>query len=175
MTQNYVQYDLIDGTYRGSVFCSPVQAQEQLNEGVGMIAVSANPLTTSTVDGVPTITMNWDVIRNSVATNIDAQAEAFCQSYVTPGETQMIRYSRKEAEARAWLTDNNSLTPMLTMEAAATGVSVSTLADTVIQLADQWTAVMASVESKRIGAKQQLAGLTNIAEMAAVANINWSE
>ena len=175
MNNTYVQFDTQTGAYLGCMTCSEHQAVEQTRSSdTGMLKVRAAPLSTGLgQDGQPFFHFDWEIIRTAVAEDIDAKAEAFCQSYVTPGETQVARYMRKEAEARAWLLDNSAAIPMIAAEAAATGTTVADLVNLIIAKAEEWVSIMAAVESKRLAAKQSLAALTNIGEMAAVAEINW--
>lgn len=176
MLNTYVQFNKETGLYEGTVQCSEFQALEQFrNNDINLLKVPSNPLETGLEDGVPYARLNWDIIRAAIAEDIDAAAEKFCLSFITPGVTQAARYARKEAEARAWLVDNNSPIPLVQAEADALGVDVGSLITQIIAKADEWILVMAIVESKRLAAKQALAGLTNIGEMVAVTQINWLE
>lgn len=175
MQNTYVQFDLETGIYIGSMTCSPAMAVEQFKTGlIGMLKVEANPLETGFVDGVPYMNFNWEIIRKAIAEDIDAKAEAVCRSFVTPGETQIARYLRKEAEARAWLLDDQAPIPMVQAEAVALGKEIADLVNEIIAQADLWTAIMATVEAKRLSAKQSLETMTNIKEMVDASNIDWA-
>jgi hypothetical protein len=116
---------------------------------------------------------NLGVLRTFMWAQIDAAAESFCKSFVTPGETQMVRYQRKEAQARAYLADSNASVPMLEAEATATGVTVATLAATVVAIADAWGGIMDAVEGARIGAKKAVQDATGVHDIFQAAVVDW--
>lgn len=125
------------------------------------------------VNGATVLSLDLTLLRPVLYAQIDSAAEAFCKSFVTPGETQMVRYQRKEAQARAYLADSNASVPMLEAEAAATGVTVATLAATVVGLADAWGAIMDAVEGARIGAKKAVLDATTAPEAVLAAQVDW--
>jgi hypothetical protein len=133
----------------------------------------ASGITADVVNGMTVLGLNLALLRPVLYTRIDTEAEAFCKGFVTPGETQMVRYQRKEAQARAYLADNNATVPMLVAEATATGVTVATLAATVVGLADAWGAIMDAVEGARIGAKKAVLDATTAPEAVLAAQVDW--
>lgn len=117
---------------------------------------------------------NLAPIKAAALAKIDREAEAFCASFVTPGDTQMMRYKRKEEQARAWLADNDAPVPMLEAEAAGTGTTVAALVSVVIGLADQWNAIMDAVEAARLSAKTAASAATTPAAVETAAAVDWA-
>lgn len=133
----------------------------------------ASGVTREVVNGVTMIGLDLTVLRPALYARIDAEAEAFCKGFVTPGETQMVRYQRKEAQARAYLADSNASVPMLEAEATATGVTVATLAATVVAIADAWGGIMDVVEGARIGAKKAVLAAATAPDAVLAAQVDW--
>jgi hypothetical protein len=124
-------------------------------------------------DGDDTITADLGPLKIQAQARIDREAEAFCQTFVTPGETQMMRYKRKEDVARAWLADNETPVPGLQIEAAAMGVTVAELVSLILGLADQWNWIMDLVDAARVAAKTGVAAATTVADIAVAASVDW--
>ncbi|RXR28962.1 hypothetical protein [Sphingobium fluviale] len=133
----------------------------------------ASGITREIVNGSTVLSLDLTLLRPALYARIDAEAEAFCKDFVTPGETQMVRYQRKEAQARAYLADSNASVPMLEAEAAATGVIVATLAATVVAIADAWGGIMDVVEGARIGAKKAVLDAATAPEAVLAAQVDW--
>lgn len=130
-------------------------------------------ITTDVVNGLTVLGLDLALLRPALYARIDTAAEIFCKSFVTPGETQMVRYQRKEAQARAYLADSNASVPMLEAEAAATGVTVATLAATVVATADAWGTIMDTVEGARIGAKKAVLDAATAPEAVLASQVDW--
>lgn len=176
MAQTYVQYDKENGNFLGTIVCEPYYAaQDERENGYGLLPVAKDPLVRGFENGVPQFTIDWDLMRETAYKIVDERAEAYCLQYVTAGQTQMMRYKQKEEEARKWTADNNAAAPLLTAEANATNVPLADLVAQVLEMADAWVAIMARVESKRICAKQQIATSTNVLQMVYFANVSFEE
>lgn len=105
---------------------------------------------------------------------IDEQAEQARASVITIGSGQAMTYLRKEAEARAWLADNNSPVPFVEAEANATSRTIADVAQTIVEQADAWLAVGPRIEAARIAAKRAVSEAGTVAEMQSAASIDWA-
>jgi len=163
----WIVYDLASGAerWRGSGVTGAAAGQV-LPEGLGIVLVPSAALGGETLD--------LDVLRETAAASIDAQAEAMRQSILTPGAGQAMTYQRKEAEARAWSLDNDTITPFLSAEAGARGLTIADLAAEIIQLADAWVAVGAAIEGLRMGAKAAVGRAANLGAIVAAGKVDWS-
>ena len=163
----WIVYDLASGAerWRGSGVTGAAAGQV-LSEGLGIVLVPSAALGGETLD--------LDVLRETAAASIDAQAEAMRQSILTPGAGQAMTYQRKEAEARAWSLDNDTITPFLSAEAGARGLTIADLAAEIIQLADAWVAVGAAIEGLRMGAKAAVRRAANLGAIVAAGTVDWS-
>ncbi|PCG08681.1 hypothetical protein COA17_11025 [Sphingomonas ginsenosidimutans] len=104
---------------------------------------------------------------------IDAAAEAARMRFLTPGQGQAMTYQRKEAEARAWLVDNDVEAPFLAAEAAARGMTIAALAAEVVALADRWAVVGSTIEGLRMGAKAAVTAAGTRAAIEAATDVDW--
>ena len=163
----WVIYDLASGEerWRGSGSVGSA-AQQQLPEELGVVIVPQAALVGAVLD--------LDVLRDTAAASIDAQAEVVRQSILTPGAGQAMTYQRKEAEARAWSLDNDTTTPFLTAEAGARGMTIANLAAEIITLADAWVAIGAAIEGLRMGAKAAVNRAANLGAIVAAGKVDWS-
>jgi hypothetical protein len=162
----WIVYDTASGAerWRGSGVAGAAAGQV-LPEGLEIVLVPSAALEGETLD--------LDVLRTMAVELIDAGAEAVRQKYLTPGAGQAMTYQRKEAEARAWVVDNRTVTPFLTAEAPARGMTVAALADEIIDLADAWTAVGSAIEGMRMGAKAAVVRASNLGEIVAASKVDW--
>lgn len=85
-------------------------------------------------------------------------------------EVEIKTWDSQEGEARAWTADNNAATPTLSGIEKTRGKSVSYLAPKVIEKADQYRALAASVSGKRQALAGAVEAATTVAEVEA---INW--
>jgi len=163
----WIVYDLATGTerWRGSGVAGAAAGQV-LPEGLGIVLVPSAALEGETLD--------LNVLRNTAAASIDAQAEVIRQSILTPGAGQAMTYQRKEAEARAWSINNMTATPFLSAEAGAREMTIADLAAEIIKLADAWVAVGAAIEGLRMGAKAAVGRAPNLGAIVAAGRVNWS-
>lgn len=145
----------------------------QARDGMTLLECGPDTVQKTVANGATVITVDLVWLQQALRAKVDAEAEMFCKGFVTPGETQMVRYQRKEAQARAWLADNNASVPMLVAEAAATGVTVAALAAIVVATADAWGAIMDMVEGVRIGAKKEVTDATTVPEALAASLVDW--
>ena len=165
--EHWIVYDLASGEelWRGGGSIGSA-AQQQFPEGMGMVMVPAQVVRAPTLD--------LDALRDASAVKVDAEAEVIRQGVLTPGAGQAMTYQRKEAEARAWLIDNDTTTPFLTAEASARGMTIADLAAEIIQLADAWVAIGAAIEGLRMGAKAAVGRAANLGEIVAASKVDWS-
>jgi len=103
------------------------------------------------------------------AAQIDAIFEARALALAVP-EMKQRMHRRKEAEARALLTDPEADTPMLTAEAAQTGQTVAALSDAVLAKVAAAIAVDADREASRRGAKFAVREAATPAAMQTITN-----
>jgi hypothetical protein len=82
-------------------------------------------------------------------------------------------WSDQEDEARAWTENNKAPTPTLTGIAEARGVTVAYLVPKVIQKADQYRALAASVAGKRQGLEDDIAAALAAEDREALEAIEW--
>lgn len=170
----FIQIDGATGAYVGTGSCPTERLASQEVNGLMVFAFSGSePVVRTIVNGRTTIEVDLVWLKPALYARIDTAAEIFCKSFVTPGETQMVRYQRKEAQARAYLADSNASVPMLEAEAAATGVTVATLAATVVATADAWGIIMDMVEGARIGAKKAVLDAATAPEAVLASQVDW--
>lgn len=162
----WIVYDTASGLelYRGSG-SSGSAAYQSLPPGAGLVvvpqAVVASP------------TLNLAALRVALSARIDAAAEKVRNLFLTPGSGQAMTYSRKEAEARAWIANNSAPAPFLAAEAAARGLSVAAVANEVIALADMWTQVGSQIEAIRLGGKKAVQEADTLGEIVTAAAVDW--
>ncbi len=162
----WIVYDLASGKdlWRGSgSFGSAIS--QQLPEGAGLVVVP------QAVIASPALDLN--ALRAALALQVDTEAERVRQLFLTPGAGQAMTYARKEAEARAWQADDTAVTPFLSAEAPARGMTVAALAAEVITLSDAWTSVGALIEGLRMGAKTQITAAETLGAIVAAGNVEW--
>lgn len=82
--------------------------------------------------------------------------------------SETISWAKQEDEARKWLVDNNSPTPMLTPMAAARGLAMDDLCARVIAKADTFAAYSGDIFGKRQAMEDQLDLCTTAEEVAAL-------
>jgi len=118
--------------------------------------------------------LDLEAIRASAAAQIDNSAEQIRLRFLTAGAGQAITYTAKVEEAKAFQANNNALTPFLSAEANAIGVTIEALATEVLAKAAEWTTIGARIEGARMGAKTQLGKAANLAEIATATEIDWA-
>jgi antitoxin component HigA of HigAB toxin-antitoxin module len=85
-------------------------------------------------------------------------------------ESEVLSWDKQEREARAFKADPASSVPLIANLAAVRGISVSDLADRIIQKADAYTAAIGQALGRRQKLEDQLNLMTKWEEMEAV---NW--
>jgi len=141
--------------------------KSNLPPGVGIMQIPSQAV-------LPLGGIDIDIIKASYGAGINADADkaAFAFGFNnTP--RQVATYREKEAEARAVLADPDTPTLFLTIEADEMGITVQDLAQEVVAQADLWRPIGAKIEALRRKANARLAAATNVAEIAAAAQINW--
>lgn len=162
----WIIYDLASGEdrLRGSGPAGTA-ALQSVPEGFGLALVPAGAVLGQAID--------LELIRAASTSQIDAMAEAIRMSFLTPGAGQAMTYQRKEAEARAWINDQQTATPFLDAEAAARDVTLADLAAEVVRLADAWTATGATIEGARMGAKAAVARAETLGAIVEASKVEW--
>lgn len=98
---------------------------------------------------------------------VDFLAAEARRRFITTGAGQEATYQLKAAEAGAYIAaerpTDTILWPLLSAEAAATGTSVSALADLVLSMRHQWIQLAAVIESARIGGKMAIEQAVDLA------------
>jgi hypothetical protein len=116
-----------------------------------------------------TIVKDLTDLKTAARAAVCDKAEAVRNVYLTPGSGQAITYTRKEAEARAWVAGGDPATaPFLSAEAASTGMSIDELAAIVIGQADAWVATGSAIEARRRGLLVAIDAATTRAEIEAI-------
>ncbi len=165
--EHWIVYDLETGDerWRGSGVAGSAALQE-VPDDLGVVIVPQAAIVGAALD--------LDVLRDTAAASIDAQAEVIRQSILTPGAGQAMTYQRKEAEARAWSLDSDTTTPFLSAEASARGMTIADLAAEIITLADAWVAIGAAIEGLRMGAKAAVGRAANLGAIVVAGKVDWS-
>lgn len=117
--------------------------------------------------------LDIEMIKALAAKQVDRAAETVRLRFVSEGAGQMLTYTTKAAEARAYLADSSSPVPFLEAEAQARGMTVAALADEVAGMVEQWTAIGSRIEGSRMGAKAALTRATNLAEISMALAVDW--
>ena len=146
MREYFVICDMVTGAYRWGIGNPGDALLQALPEGYAVLVVpeAAYPA------------LDLDIIRPDILAAVDFGAGATRSQFITVVPGQEATYLRKEQEARGWATgDDPATVPFLDAEATATGVSIDTLAATVIATADAWIVVGAKIEGARMGAKKE--------------------
>lgn len=165
--EHWIVYDVATGEprYRGA---GPAGAgtTQPIADGLSLVVVPQ-----AVIEGAE---LDLSVLRAAVADRIDAQAEQVRQAFLTPGAGQAMTYQRKEAEARAFITDPSTAVPFLEAEAVGRGISIADVAAEVISSADRWIAAGALIEGRRMRAKAMLAEATTFGAIVSVSRVDWS-
>lgn len=114
-----------------------------------------------------------DAALQAIHADIDRQAEKIRAGIITTGSGQAMTYLRKEAEARAWLADNNAAAPFVEAEAAVIGRTIAEVAQIIVDQADAWLVVGPRIEAARIAAKRAVSEASTVSEMQAAAAVDW--
>ncbi len=165
--ENWIVYDLASGEvlWRGGG-SSGSSAMQEVPKGASLIIVPAAALRGPVVD--------LAVIGAYLMARVDLEAERVRLRFVTGGAGQAMTYTRKEAEARAWVAQPTTPTPFLDAEAEATGATRESVAAVVIAQADAWVQVGSAIEGLRMGAKAGIERATTLGAIVAAATVDWS-
>lgn len=120
---------------------------------------------------------NLAPLRAAALAAIDASAGEFRKNFITavPGQEMVYQQKRVEAEMLMADADTNPATiPHIVAEAALNGIEPFDQAVIVLTMAEQWTALSALIEGKRLGAKAAVAAATTPAQIDQAAAIDWS-
>ena len=112
-----------------------------------------------------------DDYREHKLAEIKAACEAVLSSLQSSyPESEVLSWDKQEREARAFLAEPTATVPLIAALAAARGISVSALAQRIVQKADAYTAAIAASLGKRQKLEDQLNAMTSWEQMA---EINW--
>lgn len=124
----------------------------------------------------PTIPL--EDIRGSAKAGVDASAEAYRLTYITPGAGQAMAYQQKLTEAKAYLADA-SLTaaecPHIFAEVGITGATAEAVAQVVTDMHAAWQVKSAEIERLRLAAKVAIDAAETAEAISAAAAIDWPE
>ena len=166
MTDYAIIFDVATGAHHGN-YMGPdnTAVSQKLPDGAAYMLVPVNAWTTPP---------NLPPIKDHAASLVDMDAETQRQTLITGGSGQAMTYMAKNAEALGYLANNAYPTPFLSAEAAAIGSTVAALAAEVRDAAIAWQAAGAAIEAKRRKAKVDIAAATNVAEIHAAMQVDWS-
>lgn len=103
-------------------------------------------------------------IKARLSAEIDARAEAERLRYITPGYGQALTYLRKVEEARMADAETNPDPADYPLLAASVGIDapdIGGVADLVLAMDQQWTAIGAAIETTRLAAKRAVSEATD--------------
>ncbi|MCM5555540.1 hypothetical protein [Pleomorphomonas sp. NRK KF1] len=124
----------------------------------------------------PTIPL--EDLRGSAKAAVDASAETYRLTYITPGAGQAMAYQQKLTEAKAYLADA-SLTaaecPHIFAEVGITGATAEAVAQVVTDMHAAWQVKSAEIERLRLAAKAAIDAAETAEAINAAAAIVWPE
>lgn len=144
-----------DGTYRLAAIlpADPVPEGKQI-VSTSLEMVEGQPQYVHVLEDVPPVDLA--VLKISLKSQIDADAEAERLKYITPGAGQAMAYLQKAMEATAYLaaTDPDPADyPLLAAEVGITGDTIADVAAVVDGQYQAWRLIGAAIEQARLGAK----------------------
>lgn len=116
-------------------------------------------------------------VRADLVSRIDSEAEMIRGRFITLGSGQSIVYAEKRREAEAYMADNDidlDEIPHLAAEAAMNEIPIAEQAQIVLTMAEQWRAISAAIEFKRLGAKKAVAEVQTLTALAAI-TWDWND
>lgn len=117
-----------------------------------------------------------NAIKQTLASKVDADAEAARLLWITSGSGQALTYEQKRAEAERMAEDSAPQPgsyPMLAAEVGITGDTLAAVGSLVRARAAAWTAIAAQIESLRLRAKSAVMAATNSTAARAAADVTW--
>lgn len=115
--------------------------------------------------------------KKTACDRIDTAAGALREQYITcvPGQAMVYEQKRREAEAYQANKDiDHAEIPHLVAEAAMNKITLDAQATTYITMANQWTALSAQIEVKRLAGKDAVNACDSVAAVQAVSSVDWS-
>lgn len=88
-------------------------------------------------------------------------------------DTERDSWAKQEAEARAYLADNNAATPLLSAIATARGITVDDLAARVVANADAYTVTAGEIIGRRQARMDEIAAAVAANDIAALQAVVW--
>lgn len=120
-----------------------------------------------------------DYVKAQALSAIDNAAEASRAAFITTGDGQAMVYQEKVAEAEKSQSDatpDPAKYPLLSAEANALGLELSTLASSILALREQWLQVAAQIEASRLKAKADVTSATAHDEIETILNgLSWPQ
>lgn len=116
-------------------------------------------------------------IRADLVSRIDTEAEAIRGRFITLGSGQSMVYAEKRREAEAYMADNDidlDEIPHLVAEAAMNEIPIAEQAQIVLTMAQQWRAISAAIELRRLAAKKAVAEAQTLTALAAI-TWDWND
>lgn len=114
-------------------------------------------------------------LKATLAAQIDHDAEAARQRFITPGAGQAMEYQATEAEARRYLIDPSGTFPFLAAEVQAQGspATFASVAAEVVALADAWAAIGSEIKRLRRAAKLAVEAAPTASAARQAAQVTW--
>ena len=112
-------------------------------------------------------------LRAEAVARVNAEAGAFRRRFITDIPGQIGTYLAKEAEAKAYATDQGADCPYLESEARATNRPVGDVATEVSQTAARWRKLDAAIEGARRGAVLAIEGALTADRISAAGFVDW--
>ncbi len=117
-------------------------------------------------------------LKAKLQADIDRGAGEIRLLFITdaPGQDMIYQEKRREAEAlQANPALASDLTPHITAEAAAFGVTRAAKALEILAQAAAWSIVSATIETRRLSAKAAVQAAISPSAVRAAANVEWSD
>ncbi len=115
-------------------------------------------------------------LRAAAKAAVDAAAEAYRLTYITPGAGQAMAYTQKRAEAQAYLADTDLTAaecPHIYAEIGITGPTAEAVAQTVVAMHAAWQVKSAEIERKRLAAKAAIDAAETAEAISNATDIDW--
>ncbi|QZP06792.1 hypothetical protein [Caenibius sp. WL] len=171
MTLHYVVFD----THTGDQLTKGMCPEGYLNTIMNGLPAGTDVLV---APGEATLQPETDIamIRQYCCAQVDRAADAACAPYLTPGDTQALRYRKKLDEAERWTDESDPADfPFLREEAGATAITITQLAARVIAASIVDDERIARIEARRIATKQRIRGAgQNLAVIKMAMNVDWT-
>lgn len=119
-----------------------------------------------------------EVLRATAVAKVNREAAAQRGQYLTAGIGMDLVYGKKLKEAEAKLANpsiSNDKIKHVVNEAEINGVSITDMAQLIVDTEAAWAELSAPIEQKRMAAKKAIAEAADAEAVQAAANVNWSD